>query len=172
MARLRLIILGLAATALLLLAILVMVDRADARPLTMVGTTSWYGGSCDGADNNIPKWSPRDKNRTPGIALRRLDTPGRFFLLTVAGRRAVVQHTDGGPATWAGRLVDTNYRAANALGYPGKCARGFPTDSVAKVTLLTTRRARAWIKKTRTKLDDRLVLPWVGKRHPLHRAWR
>lgn len=171
MARLRLIALGLAATALLLLAVLAMVDRAHARPLSLAGKTSWYGGKCDRGDNNIPRWSPRDKNRTPGIALRRYDTPGRFFLLTLVatGRRIVVQHTDYGPHPGTDREVDVNYRAANGLGYPGHCAPGFPTDSRARVTLLTKHKARAWIRRTHTRLDDRLVLPLLRRARPLFR---
>jgi len=130
-----------------------------AKPLSMTGASSWYGGPCDKGDNNIPRWMPHDKNRTPGIALRRYDTPRKYFLLTLirTHRKVVVRHTDYGPHGSTGKLVDVNYTAAIALGYSG-CHDDYPTWAKVRVTLLNSKREiHFWIKRTKTKLDDKRV---------------
>lgn len=132
---------------------------ANARPLTLTGPSSWYGGPCDKYDNNIPKWLPGDRNRTPGIALRRYDTPRRYFLLTLVKtkRKVVVRHSDYGPHGSTGKLVDVNYTAAKGLGYSG-CHDDYPTWAKVRITLLTSKKSvKYWSKKTATRLDDRRI---------------
>lgn len=128
---------------------------------SIVGPSSWYGGSCDPHDNNIPAYAPRDANRTPGVAMRTYSTRLKLFLLRGPnGRYVVVQHTDYGPASWTGKLVDLNYTAVMALGYPGPCAYSYPTGSYVYLRHLNRRGASWWAYRTKTKLDDK----WIVKR--------
>lgn len=158
MARLRLTLLLLATVVCTSLAFGTMVRPAEATK-TWTSLSGWYGGPCDNEDNNVPRWMPHDKNQTPGIALRRYDTPRKFFLLTVkrTNRRVVVRHTDYGPAAWTGRNIDINYTAIRALGYSG-CGYDY-NNGLVKYTLLSgKKKIRHWVWKTKTKADDKAFL--------------
>lgn len=137
------------------LCVFLTVRTADAR-LVIEGRTSWYGGPCDGYDNN--RTATGIPNTVPGIALYRRDTFGAWFLLTRprTGRRVVVRHVDLGPAPWTGKSIDLDPPAAVGLGFsaPGGCVQAFPTGEVMRATLLTRRQASRWAKRTRTRVDD------------------
>lgn len=157
MARMRISIIAILTMVLLTLSVTTMVRPAESRPLSLTGASSWYGGPCDSGDNNIPRWMPGDRNRTPGIALRRYDTPRKYFLLTLlrTKRKIVVRHTDYGPHGSTGKLVDINYTAVQGLGFSG-CRDDYPTWAKVRITELDSkRRIRYWIKHTKTKIDDR-----------------
>lgn len=132
---------------------------ANASQLVVQGSASWYGGPCDGYDNN--QTATGIPNTVPGIALYRRDTFRAWFLLTrlQTGRRVVVRHVDLGPAPWTGMSIDVDPPAAVGLGFraPGGCVQGWPTGEVMRATLITRRQASRWAKKTRTHVDDRWI---------------
>lgn len=127
-------------------------------PTSFSGMSSWYGGPCDHQDNDhsytgLP-------NSQPGIALYYLRPFKAFYLLTDSrGRRVVVRHSDKGPAPRTHRLVDLNWTAANALGYPapGGCVHGYPNARVRIMRLWHSRDVRRWSARTRTRADDRWI---------------
>lgn len=133
--------------------------QAHHEPVTSYfGPSSWYGGLCDGQDNNrsytgLP-------NSEPGIALYYVRPFGAYYLLTGPNnRRVVVRHSDKGPAPWTGKLVDLNWTTARALGYHAsakQCIYGYPTWATVRITRLWhAARIRYWARRTATKLDDR-----------------
>lgn len=146
------------------LCVFLTVRTADAAQLVVQGRASWYGGPCDGYDNNLT--ATGIPNTVPGIALYRRDTFGAWFLLTRprTGRRVVVRHVDYGPAPWTAKLIDLDPAAAVGLGFraPGGCVQGFPTGEVMRATLISRRKASRWAKRTRTRVDDRWI--WRARR--------
>jgi hypothetical protein len=105
--------------------------KADAG-LTIAGFSSWYGGPCDGYDNN--RTASGMPNTVPGFATRWVPF-GRWFVVTEArsGRRALGMSLERGPAVWTGRVIDLNYTLAGRLGYPltrGGCVLGYPNGWV------------------------------------------
>lgn len=86
---------------------------------------SWYGGPNDHADNNRP--ASGIPNTVPGIARpTRATLKGYYRVVFPNGRSLVLQHTDMGPAAWAGRKIDINYTAVKRAGYTES---NFPTDA-------------------------------------------
>ena len=138
--------------------------------LVFAGPSSWYGGPCDGQDNNIPAFGPA--NSQPGIALYRTSSARRPFLLRGPnGRRVVVRHSDFGPAPWTGKVVDVNYTAAAALGYGSPCP-AYPTGAWANVRQLRRGTVCPNVRRTRTRYDNR-ANPWCKRRaHDRGRAKR
>lgn len=138
----------------------------NAHGLTITGRTSWYGGPCDGYDNNST--ATGIPNTVPGIALYRRDTFGAWFLLTRprTGRRVVVRHVDYGPAPWTGKTIDLDPPATVGLGFaaPGGCVQGFPTGETMRVTMISRRHASRWARRTVTRVDDRWI--WTKPRRP------
>lgn len=125
-------------------------------PTTYTGLSSWYGGPCDHMDNDQPYTGL--PNTEPGIALYYLRPFKAFYLLTDSrGHRVVVRHSDKGPAPSTGKLVDLNWTAAAALGYPapGGCVGGYPNGRVRITRLWHSRDVRRWVRRTSTRADDR-----------------
>ncbi len=141
------------------LCVFLTVRTADAAQLVVQGRASWYGGPCDGYDNNLT--ATGIPNTVPGIALYRRDTFGDYFLLTRLAtlRRVVVRHVDLGPAPWTSMSIDVDPPATVGLGFraPGGCVQAWPTGEVMRATRLTRRQASRWAKRTRTTVDDRWI---------------
>lgn len=117
---------------------LIVVPAAQAGPLTIDGASSWFSGSCDGADNGIT--ASGIPASIPGIALPRRDTFGDWFVVLdhSSGRRALAVHSDYGPAGSTGRVIDLTYSlvARFQVYGAGPCFYNFPNGRVTATKIV------------------------------------
>jgi hypothetical protein len=126
---------------LLLLALLALpsLSGAEKHPsLIVAGRVSTFGPPNEGPGRTANGSSSAD----PGIALRRHDTLGRRFCVTLHRGRlhAVLRHIDYGPATSTGRVIDVTGAGVQKLRGRGS----FATDLQAHARLLPRHRGPEW----------------------------
>lgn len=110
-----------------ILTLLLLATSVQADQIRLAGMSSWYGGACDGGDNNVT--ASGVPNTVPGFATRWVPFHTWYLVSDRRGRRAIGMSLERGPASWTGRAIDINYSLAGKLGYRvtrGGCVIGYP----------------------------------------------